>query len=248
MVDKNILNKIVNACDICSRDIVLEIGSGGGELTEFLAKKAKMVYAVEIDNFLCEVIRERFAQSKNIKVICADILKMDLSKKFKFLRRKMVVVGNIPYYISTPIIEHLFSSRGRIKTVFLTLQKEFAERVVAACGSKAYGALSCFIRYYSHPQLLFRIPAGCFFPVPKVDSAFVRLDMKKSFRLSGEREKMLFTIIRTSFNQRRKTLRNSLKDVISADKLFLFFEKYRIRKDIRPDALSLQDFVNLSLM
>jgi len=245
LVDKNIRNKIINACGLQKSDIILEIGAGRGELTELLAQQAKKVYAIEIDDNLCEILKERFAQSKNLKIMHADILKVDFVKTFPKTEKKIKVIGNIPYYISTPILERLFKFARKFETVFLTVQKEFAGRIIAHHGSKDYSALSCFAQYHCKPRILFSIPATCFFPAPKVDSSFMKLEIGRSFGLSKSEEKGLFMIIRAAFNKRRKTLQNSLKGVVTQEKLGLFFERYRIRKDIRPESLSLDDFVNI---
>ena len=246
LVDKNIRNKIVDSCLLRKTDTVLEIGAGRGELTELLAQKAKTVYAVEIDDSLYKILQQKFSQDKNVKLIHKDILKVDLAGDSVMYDGKMTVLGNIPYYISTPIIEHLFRFADKIKTVFLTVQKEFADRMTALSGSREYGALSCFIQYNSKPKVIFKVPAGCFSPAPSVDSSFIKLELKKSFILSGEQEKWLFRIIRASFNKRRKTLQNALKGIVPKEKLMMFFDKYGIRKDIRPEALSLADFVKIS--
>jgi 16S rRNA (adenine1518-N6/adenine1519-N6)-dimethyltransferase len=246
LVDKNILNKIISSCGFNNCDTILEIGAGRGELTGLLAQRAKKLFAVEIDADLYLLLKEKFKDQPNAEIIHQDILKFDFKKKFK--KEKIKVVGNIPYYISSPIIEHLFKYRDKIGSIYLTVQKEFARRVVAHSGSKDYGSFSCFVQYYSEPKILFYISKGCFYPAPKVDSAFLRLEVRKKPILSAAKEKILFRITRAAFNQRRKTLRNSLKGVITRQKLDKFFAKFAIDSNIRPEQLSLQDFANLAVL
>jgi len=246
LIDKNIQRKIIHACSFKESDVVLEIGSGEGALTRLISESAGMVYALEIDPDLCAALKEDFKKYKNIRIINEDILKFDLEGGIKELNDKIKVIGNIPYYITTPIIEHLIKYRRIIKTIFLTVQKEFARRVVANSGSADYGSFSCFIQYYTKPEILFSIKRTCFRPVPKVDSSFLRLDMRDTPFVIVKDEDLFFKIIRAGFNKRRKTLRNSLKGIIAPTKLDAFFRKYSIGCDVRPEELSLRDFANLA--
>lgn len=250
LVDKNVQRKIITACEFAPRDTVLEIGAGQGELTRLISPLVREIYALEIDACLCRILREDLRTLPNVKIINADILKFDLKKYFTakegISEKGIKVAGNIPYYISSPIIGRLFKFRSLIDTVFLTVQKEFAGRMASGPGSKEYGSLSCFTQYYSNPKILFSIKNNSFFPVPKVDSCLVRLDIKKGLILEAGRERLLFKIIRCAFNQRRKTLRNSLEGVVSRRKLGSFFERYGIPRDTRPEKLSLSDFIALA--
>ena len=246
LFDKNIQRKIVGFCELRSSDIVFEIGAGRGELTQLIAKTAKKVYALEIDSNLCDLLKENLKKYKNIKIINQDILKFDFKSYFAKSKNKLYVIGNIPYYITTPIIEHLLKYRSKIDTIFISVQKEFARRMHAPCGSKDYGALSCFIQYYTNPKILFNIKKTSFFPVPRVDSSFVQLKLTQEARANIRDERLIFQIIRAAFNQRRKTLRNSLKGIVSPKKLNRFFEKYGIDINIRPEDLALKDFRNLA--
>jgi len=245
LVDKNLQKKIILNCGIRPVDTVLEIGSGRGELTRLIADKAKLLYALELDSSLCGALREEFKTLCNVKIINQDILRLDLSGYFTDLQNRIKVIGNIPYYITTPIIEHLLKYRQYIDSIFLTVQKEFGARMVASPGSKEYGALSCFVQYYTEAKILFTLKNTCFSPVPKVDSCFLRLDMRKDLPLDAERERFFFRVVRAGFNQRRKTLRNSLKGIFLKEKLDLFFAKYGLDVNIRPEDLSRQDFINL---
>ena len=246
LVDKNIQAKIIDSLGLGPQDIVLEIGAGRGEITSLISSKVKLVYAIEIDSELCDILKLSLKEPTNVRILNCDILKLDLKKYFS--KTKITVIGNIPYYITTPIIELLFKHRLIIKRIFLTVQKEFADRVTACPGTKNYGSFSCFVQYYTHPKRVFLVKKTSFFPTPKVDSSFLRLDIKEKLALDEGQEEGLFKIIRAGFNQRRKTLRNSLKGVISAEKLERFFIDQRIDKNIRPEMLSLENFINLFKM
>ncbi|MFH1441784.1 MAG: 16S rRNA (adenine(1518)-N(6)/adenine(1519)-N(6))-dimethyltransferase RsmA [Candidatus Omnitrophota bacterium] len=246
LIDKNIRKKIIEAAGLTHSDIVLEIGPGKGELTELAVEKASYIYAVEIDTQLSEILTESFKERANITIINQDILKFDFKEFFQNIDTKIKVIGNIPYYISTPIIEKLLNYREKIESIFITVQKEFAQRIISTGGSKKYGSLSCFLQYYTIPRIIFTISKTCFRPIPKVDSCLLKLQIRKEPAVKVKDEKLLFKIIRAVFNKRRKTLRNSLKDIIPSQKLELFFKKYPVDKNIRPESLKLQDFANLA--
>jgi 16S rRNA (adenine1518-N6/adenine1519-N6)-dimethyltransferase len=224
LIDKNIQKKIISACLLSSADTVLEIGPGRGELTSLLVDKVKKIYAVELDNGLYSFLKERFKDQSNLRLANEDILKYNLKKKL-IKEKNIKVIGNLPYYISTPIIEHLFQFRDKIQEMFFMVQKEFAYRIVASAGSKRYGSLSCFIQYYTEPKINFLVKKGSFLPQPKVDSAFISLRVRKRPKVEVEDENRLFKVIRTAFSQRRKTLKNSLKGLIPQDTLEPFFIK-----------------------
>lgn len=246
LVDKNIQRKIIDACKFNSSDMVLEIGAGRGELTSILADKVARVYALEIDLALCNILKSNLTGYKNVKIINQDILRFNLIKYFSKFKSKIKILGNIPYYITTSVIEYLLRYQNLIDTIFITVQKEFAKRITATCGSKEYGSFSCFLQYYTNPKILFFIKKTSFFPPPKVDSCFMQLEIRQQPPVEIKNKKLFFQIIRTAFNQRRKTLRNSLKTVISPQNLEIFFNKYGINRNIRPEDLSLRDFANLS--
>jgi len=246
LTDNNIQKNIAASCDINSSDIILEIGSGRGELTGLIAKSAGFVFAVEIDQKLSELLKTNLGGHKNITIINKDFLKVNLKLIGARFNKKLKIIGNIPYYITSPIIEHLIKNRSVINTVFLTVQKEFAKRIIATKGGKDYSSFSCFVQYYTDPKILFTINKNCFFPRPKVDSAFISLSIKESSAINPNHERRLFKIIRSSFNQRRKTLRNSLKYVIPRNRLESFFQENSINPNTRPEELSLADFINLS--
>jgi 16S rRNA (adenine1518-N6/adenine1519-N6)-dimethyltransferase len=245
LVDANIQRKIIEACELGTSDIVLEIGSGRGELTGFLADNSKKVYAVELDGFLCKILKDKFSSYDNIEILNLDILDLNLKKYFGKTGQRIKVVGNIPYYITTPIIAHLLKAREVIDSIFLTVQKEFARRITAKVGSKDYGAFSCFIQYYTEPKVIFSIKKSSFWPRPRVDSCFIKLSVRHKSIFEIENEEFLFRIIRLAFNQRRKTLRNSLSTIVKKETLETFFSEFNIPANIRPEQLSLKYFVNL---
>jgi 16S rRNA (adenine1518-N6/adenine1519-N6)-dimethyltransferase len=255
LVDHNIRRKILKACELTASDVVFEIGAGRGEMTSLLCPQAGFVYALEIDPALCEILKDTLKGVPNVRIINQDILRFDFKKITSgndvtagALKNKIKVAGNIPYYITTPIIELLLENKDTIDAAFLTVQKEFALRVASKAGPKEYGSLSCFLQYHTIPQIMFHISRTCFRPVPKVDSSLLKLKMRDTPAVKTRDEKMLFAIIRAGFNKRRKTLRNSLKDLVPGNILEPFFEKYSIDRNIRPEKLSLEDFAHLADM
>lgn len=245
LIDKNIQKKIISACLLRKTDVVLEIGSGRGELTRLIVDKVGKLYALELDEELFDKLREDFKEIKSIEVTNKDILKFNLSACLKESHRKVKVIGNIPYYITTPIIEYLLRFRKELEVIYITVQKEVAQRIVAQSGSKDYGSLSCFLQYYTDPKILFSIKKNCFVPAPKVESCLIKLSPKNKLPLGPRKEKILFKIIRYAFNQRRKILKNSLKGIVSESELRRFFKRYKINPYSRPEELNLNDFINL---
>jgi 16S rRNA (adenine1518-N6/adenine1519-N6)-dimethyltransferase len=246
LTDKNVQRKIMEGCAFTAQDAVLEIGPGTGIMTALLVSKVKKVYAVELDQALFSMLEASFKDNPAIELIHQDILKCNIGSLVEDETNKIKVFGNIPYYITSPIIAHLLGYKDRIDSVFLTVQKEFAKRIIAKPGSKDYGSFSCFVQYYTDAQLLFVIPKGCFRPPPKVDSAFIRLKILSSPAVAVENERLFFKVIRAAFNQRRKTLRNSLSGVVPQSKLEAFFSRYGVEHRIRPEDLSVQDFARLA--
>jgi 16S rRNA (adenine1518-N6/adenine1519-N6)-dimethyltransferase len=248
LVDQNIRRKIVQFLELRPSDILLEIGAGQGELTGLIAPKVDKLYALEIDRRLYPLLIERFKIYNSVSIINQDILKCNLIKladEHK-IKGKIKVFGNIPYYISSPIIERLIKYRVVIREVFITVQKEFARRVVAVPGSKEYGSFSCFLQYYTTPKIVFQISKGCFYPSPKVDSCLLHLKFREKPAVYVKDEELLFKIIRAAFNQRRKTLRNSLKGNLQLEKLEGFLLKNNLNLNIRPEQLSLAKFADLA--
>ncbi|MCX5697811.1 MAG: 16S rRNA (adenine(1518)-N(6)/adenine(1519)-N(6))-dimethyltransferase RsmA [Candidatus Omnitrophica bacterium] len=247
LIDPNIRRKIIQSCELLPTDTVLEIGSGRGELTKSLAGQVKRVVALELDGRLIETLENNLRDYPNVSILNTDVLKVDLGPVINNIGKgELVVIGNIPYYITTPIIERLFSYKDAIDRIFLTVQKEFARRIAAPPGSKEYGAFSCFVQYHAIPEILFTIKRTCFRPAPKPDSAFIKLTVLSSPPFKVKDEARLFKIIRLAFGQRRKTLRNSLEPIVPQEKLRRFFEDSSFDRNIRPEDLSLEDFIRLA--
>ncbi|MFA6129581.1 MAG: 16S rRNA (adenine(1518)-N(6)/adenine(1519)-N(6))-dimethyltransferase RsmA [Candidatus Omnitrophota bacterium] len=248
LIDKNIQKKIISACGLSNERIVLEIGAGKGDLTEQLAINSKRVYALEIDRRLFPSLEEKIKTHANCRLLWGNILEFDINKLLKneLIKQKIIVIGNIPYNISSPIIEHLIQYRAGIDTVFMTVQKEFGRRINAAAGSKEYGSFSCFVQYYAQTKIIFEIKKGSFKPVPKVDSCFLSLKFRQKPPVEVREEKMLFKVIRSAFNQRRKTLRNSLSGLITLAPLEEFLDEQGIDINVRPEELTLDEFARLS--
>ena len=240
--DGNARRRIVAACGFTPADTVLEIGPGRGAMTPMLAQEAGRVFCVEIDKRLIPDLESKLAGTGNTAVINADFLDYDIARLAGTAGQRLKVFGNIPYYITTPIIERLVEYRRSIDTAFLTVQKEFAKRICAAPGTKEYGSFSCYVQYYARARILFTISRNSFFPAPKVDSSFVRLEMREEPAVRVNDEEKLFAIIRAAFGQRRKTLKNALTRIVPARQMEEFFCQRRIDPRIRAEKLSLQDF------
>ncbi|MFC1593712.1 16S rRNA (adenine(1518)-N(6)/adenine(1519)-N(6))-dimethyltransferase RsmA [Candidatus Omnitrophota bacterium] len=236
LVDDNIRRKIIADCNICSSDTVLEIGPGLGALTRGLVKVAKKVSAVEKDKSLYEYLKEEFKDHSNLYLIHEDILKYFLGET------KTKVIGNIPYNIASPLLEHLIRQKHNISRIFMTIQKELAQRMIAQAGSKDYSAFSLFIQYHTEPKILFPIKRTCFRPQPKVDSCFIELGIPRQPVLQVKNEKLLFQIIHICFNQRRKMITNTLKEFLGKSSLDELYAVAAIDPTVRPEQLSLQDF------
>jgi len=242
LIDRNIQGKIINALDIKTEDTMLEIGPGMGALTGELCKWATKVIAIEKDRRLCNFLLQNHSYAK-LDLFCDDILKYDFKEM-----RGLKVVGNLPYYISSPILTYLLDNRPSIGSIFITVQKEFAERLVAGPGTKDYSSISCFTQFYAEPEILFNIRRRCFYPVPEVESCFLKVCIREKGLFLTNEDK-LFKIIRTCFGKRRKTILNSL----SSNSMFGDKEAVEGRlKDIgidpgrRPETLSIEEFVRVS--
>ena len=252
LIDPNKLEAIVDAAGVGEEDCVLEIGPGIGTLTQYLAERAGSVIAVEIDRALIPILADTLSDYPNVTVINEDILKVDIARlsREKNGGRPFKVVANLPYYITTPIIMGLFENHVPLQSITVMVQKEVADRMQTGPGSKDYGALSLAVQYYAKPYIVANVPPNCFMPRPKVGSAVIRLERYKEPPVKTENEKLMFRIIRASFNQRRKTLANGLKNSAELD-----FTKEEIEEaitglgkgtSVRGEALTLQDFANLS--
>lgn len=212
LIDEHVLDKIVEAADVGSEDFVLEIGPGIGTLTQCLCEHARKVLAVEIDPKLIPILEETLSDYDNVDIVHGDILRQDIQAIADQYNggKPIKVVANLPYYITTPIIMELFESHVPLANVTVMVQKEVAERMQAEAGTKAYGALSLAVQYYAVPYLAANVPPNCFMPRPNVGSAVIRLDCLNRTPVEVQDERLMFRLIRASFNQRRKTLQNGL--------------------------------------
>lgn len=244
LVDANISRKMLNSADIKNNDIILEIGPGLGAVTKDLCSKAGTVYALEIDKKLYSVLSDLLREEKNLKLIHADFLKQDLVKISR--GKKIKIVGNLPYYISTPIIIKIIENKKYIKEAYVTIQKEVALRLAAKPGTKDYGSITCFLNYHADTKRLFDISKRCFYPQPQVDSSFVRIKFLDKPRVKVKDEHLFFALVRASFNQRRKTLLNSLSRVINKQKIEKILEEAGIDKRRRGETLSLEEFARIA--
>ncbi len=252
LIDGGVLSGIVEAAGVSAEDCVLEIGPGIGSLTQYLAESAGRVVAVEIDRGLIPVLEDTLSEYNNVTVINEDVLKVDIEDIVKTYNKgnPIKVVANLPYYITTPIIMKLFESGAPIESITVMVQKEVADRMAAVPGNKDYGSLSLAVAYYAQAQTVLDVPPGCFIPQPKVGSAVVRLIRNKEPKVKVQDEKYLFEIIRTSFNQRRKTLSNSLSNNpalgVSRQEVQNALQKMGIDEKARGETLGLLQFAELS--
>lgn len=253
LIDANILEKIISAAGVNKEDCVLEIGPGIGTMTQYLCESAREVVAVEIDKKLIPILQEDTLSSyNNVTIINEDILKVDINAivQEKNNGKPIKVVANLPYYITTPIIMGLFESQVPLESISIMVQKEVAERMQVGTGTKDYGALSLAVQYYAKPEMMMTVPASCFIPKPNVDSAVVRLTRYGEPPVSVNDEKQMFHIIHAAFNQRRKTLVNSLNNAaglnINKERTLAALETMGLPATIRGEALSLSQFAQIT--
>ena len=252
LIDGHVLDKIIAGAGVTKDDMVLEIGPGIGTMTQYLAEAAGKVVAVEIDRNLLPILQETLADYDNVKVIHADVLSLDLEKLVQEENggRPIKVVANLPYYITTPIIMALFEQHVPLANVTVMVQKEVAARMKSGPGSKDYGALSLAVQYYAEPYIVANVPCNCFMPRPNVDSAVIRLTRYEEPPVQVKDEKMLFKIIRASFNQRRKTLQNGLNNSselnFTKDQIAAAIAEAGFSPSVRGEALTLEQFAKLT--
>ena len=252
LIDSHVLDKIIAAAGITKEDCVVEIGPGIGTLTQYLAEAAREVVAVEIDRMLIPILKDTLADYPNVTVINQDILKVDLEALVREHNggRPVKVVANLPYYITTPIIMGLFERHVPVSSITVMVQKEVAERMKAGPGTKDYGALSLAVQYFADPYIAANVPPNCFMPRPKVGSAVICLTRHEAPPVQVEQEEMMFKIIRASFNQRRKTLVNGLKNSpeipCSREEVLKALQNMGLKESIRGEALTLEEFAELT--
>ena len=252
LIDTHVLEKIIDAAGVTKDDFVLEIGPGIGTMTQYLCERAREVMAVEIDDKLIPILADTLSAYDNVTVVNEDILKLDIDQIAREHNdgKPIKVVANLPYYITTPIIMGLFESHVPVDSITVMVQKEVADRMQTGPGNKDYGALSLAVQYYADPYIVANVPPNCFMPRPKVGSAVIRLTCHQEKPVQVQDEKLMFNIIRASFNQRRKTLANGLKNAATLD-----FTKEEVEAaidalgkgaSVRGETLTLEEFARLS--
>jgi 16S rRNA (adenine1518-N6/adenine1519-N6)-dimethyltransferase len=251
LIDGHVLDKIIAAAGVTKEDMVLEIGPGIGTMTQYLAEAAREVVAVEIDKALIPILQDTLQDYDNVTVLNEDILKVDIGAlvQEKNEGRPIKVVANLPYYITTPIIMGLFEGGVPLENITVMVQKEVAQRMQAQPGTKDYGALSLAVQFYAQPYLVANVPPNCFIPRPNVGSAVIRLTRWEEAPVTVKNEKFLFSLIRASFNQRRKTLQNSLVNGgvgVTKEQIVAALEQMELSPTIRGEALTLEQFARLS--
>ncbi len=252
LIDEHVLDKIVDAALIGKGDGVIEIGPGIGTMTQRLCEAASKVVAIEIDKELIPILSETMSGYDNVKIINADVMKTDLDKLIRdeFSGMSVKVVANLPYYITTPIVMSLLENHLPVESITIMVQKEVAQRMQAGPGTKDYGALSLAVQYYADTYIAANVPPNCFMPRPKVGSGVIRLTVRKEAKVEVADEKLMFSLIRAAFNQRRKTLVNAVTNFPGLDYTKEDIEKalagLGISEKIRGEALSLQQFADLS--
>lgn len=240
LIDQRIRNKIVESCEFSQNDIVVEIGPGKGVLSKSVLPLVKELILVEKDTRLVDLLN-RELKDQSVGIVRSDILKYPLPD----FSQKIILLGNIPYNISTPILEYAISNRNKIKTFFMTVQLEFGQRLAAKPGTKEYGALTCFAQFYADVKLLFKIKNTCFNPPPKVQSCFVRMDFLRQPRYSVEDDEKFLVFIKNSFSQRRKTIANSLALGLTKEKTIALLKDLSIDEQLRVENLTLKDLVRI---
>ncbi len=254
LTDKNIIDKIIEAADITETDLVIEIGPGIGVLTAEAAQRAGRVVALEIDQNLIPILKETLALYGNVQVVNADVLKTDLNEIIKGVQAEnaeltgVKIIGNLPYYITTPIIMKILEEGTAADSITVMMQKEVADRIKSPPGGKTYGAISVAVQYYCTVTDVAKVPRQVFIPEPKVDSAVLRLDIRTEKSVEIEDERLFFACVKAGFGQRRKTLLNSLTGVCGIDKEETrgLLEVANIDPIRRAETLSIEEFAALA--
>lgn len=254
LIDKNIIEKIISSANVTKDDVVIEVGPGIGNMTQYLATASKKVIAIEIDKDLVEILKnDTLKDFDNVEVISCDILKLDLDDLFnnKLKGEKIKVVSNLPYYITTPIIMELLNYRDHIESITIMIQKEVADRINAKPKTKDYGSLSIAIGAFAETTYVTTVPHTCFIPEPNVDSAVIKIDILDKPKLSMENVDFYFEIVRAAFSQRRKTLVNTLYSAMnifeSKTQIENLLEELGFEKTIRGEALSIEEFETIAM-
>ncbi len=246
LIDDSVLDDVVDGAEVNEEDFIIEIGPGFGTLTRALLRRAKRVCAIELDEKLLPILQDELKEFDNFELIHNDALKVDFNELIKD-EKSVKLVANLPYYLTTPIIVNLLTGGYNFKSLTIMIQKEVAQRIDSEPNCKAYGAFSILVQYYCNTKILRLVPPSAFLPEPKVESMVIRLDRLKEPKVKVKDEELFFSIVRKSFNMRRKILWNSVKDIgIPKEDLLKCFERANIDPKRRGETLSLQEFATLS--
>ena len=246
LYDEGLLRSLVAATGVSKDDSVLEIGPGAGTLTKCLCEAAGRVISVEVDHDILPFLRMHTEGCDNLTIVEGDVRKLDLHEVCKPLGEGFYVIANIPYNITTPIFELLWESGLPIRQISVMIQKEVADKLMAGPSTSAYGILSVKCQLWCEPSLIEVVPAECFTPPPKVDSAFVRLDMRSEPPAPVKDEKLLLRMVKAGFGMRRKTLTNALKGTVDSEKLRAALEELGLSPSVRGEALSVREWIALA--
>ena len=254
LVNPEVLNIILEAGELTDRDTVIEIGAGLGCLTDTLAKYAKRVIAIEVDSLLYKALVSQFSENSRVELLNADVLKLDINSLLenvdgtRSVPTTFKVLANLPYNITTPVLWKLLGHHKQIHSCVLMMQKEVAERIVAGPGGKTYGALTIGVAYYAEATLIATLSPENFYPTPKVDSALLKLEMRKTPKVAVENEELFFKVVRTAFRMRRKMLKNALVSgrFASGEVLTAAFETLGIAPERRAETLDITEFAALA--
>lgn len=253
LIEDSVVNKTVESANITKKDLVIEIGPGLGTLTSLLLEKAKKVIAIELDERMVTILKERFALSTNLEIIQKDILQIDLKQLLEQEKKeneiqKIKVVANLPYYITTPIIMKLLEDKLPVETITIMIQKEVADRLTALPGEKLAGAITYSVNYYAEARKIIEVPKESFLPVPEVESTVIELKLREKPKVMVQNEKKFFALIKTSFMQRRKTFLNGVSNGGFAEKeqLKQILQELNLPENIRGENLSLEQFAQIA--
>ena len=245
LIDDEIVSQIIEKSEITNEDTIIEIGPGLGTLTKPMLEKAKKVICIELDKRMLQILNDRFMLYKNIQIINADVLSVNLKELIE-KEQHVKVVANLPYYITTPIIMKLLEEKLNIETITVMVQKEVAERLCSTTGENTAGAITHTIRYYTEPEILINVPNNSFIPVPEVQSSVIKLKVLDTPSIKVQDEKLLFKIIKSAYMQRRKTLTNALSNIIPKEKTEELLCILNIDSKIRGEKLTLEQFAEIA--
>ena len=253
LIEDAVINETIESVSITKEDLMIEIGPGLGTLTKKLLEKAKKVIAIELDNRMIDILKERFSLYDNFEVILEDVLKVNLKELIKKEKEEnkinqVKVVANLPYYITTPIIMKLLEDQLEIESITVMVQKEVAKRLTAVPGEKLAGAITYSVRYYFETQEIIEVPKESFIPMPEVESEVIKLILRKEPPIEVENEEIFFKLIKASFMQRRKTLLNGLSNagIIEKEKLRNILKELNINENIRGETLTMNQFAQIT--